>query len=441
MKNSFSTLVTAFFIAVPATAIHAAGLSWHSPLRVVECDVPSSSGLKGVWVARSLEGVSVGYTPQSGNPADVRWLRFGNAGAAYAEPVTSGVSLSGSESILSSLNGDTGYIVEADGVSTYFWVVDYSDYPLELNSITPSPEQDCSTQSLDISGKGDEIAYYTINGRRLALSRDIRLQYTTLTYDTDAGVYNSSSVEQSLEYLQPTVHVPAPLCDTAFTLSGDRFLSAWEEEERIESPAVDARAIACESTAVQEERDSENEVNTGSSGGAMGGSAPCIVHFTAAVTDAAIFHEWQFSRDSEFEDVNMRVTDLDFDYTFNEEGTTYVRLYCANADASCDVYGPVYDVSIGTSMLKCPNAFSPFNQDGVNDEWKVSYSSIISFECSIFNRYGHEIVTFNDPSHGWDGKSGGKFVPAGVYYYVISAKGADGKEYKLSGDVNILDYK
>ena len=30
---------------------------------------------------------------------------------------------------------------------------------------------------------------------------------------------------------------------------------------------------------------------------------------------------------------------------------------------------------------------------------------------------------------------------AGVYFYVIRAKGSDGKEYKLSGDINILRYK
>jgi len=31
-------------------------------------------------------------------------------------------------------------------------------------------------------------------------------------------------------------------------------------------------------------------------------------------------------------------------------------------------------------------------------------------------------------------------VPPGVYYYVIKAQGADGKNYKLSGDINIVGY-
>ena len=91
-------------------------------------------------------------------------------------------------------------------------------------------------------------------------------------------------------------------------------------------------------------------------------------------------------------------------------------------------------------MLRCPNAFSPGATPGINDEWKVVYKSIVSFECYIFNRWGEKMCEFHDPSQGWDGKYGGKVVPAGVYYYVIKAVGSDGRKYNLSGDINILGY-
>ena len=67
-----------------------------------------------------------------------------------------------------------------------------------------------------------------------------------------------------------------------------------------------------------------------------------------------------------------------------------------------------------------------------------SNKSIISFECHIFNRWGQQMAHLTDPSQGWDGKSNGKTVPAGVYFYVIRAEGADGKQYKLSGDINVV---
>jgi gliding motility-associated-like protein len=68
----------------------------------------------------------------------------------------------------------------------------------------------------------------------------------------------------------------------------------------------------------------------------------------------------------------------------------------------------------------------------------VSYASLISFECHIFNRWGTEMCSFTDPSQGWDGKYRGKFVPTGTYFYVIKAVGSDGVKYNKSGDINIL---
>ena len=98
------------------------------------------------------------------------------------------------------------------------------------------------------------------------------------------------------------------------------------------------------------------------------------------------------------------------------------------------------NITIGESVLECPNAFSPQGSEGINDEWRVSYRSIVEFQCWIFNRWGVEICHLTDPSQGWDGKYKGKYVKSGVYFYVIEARGADGKEYKLSGDINILNY-
>jgi gliding motility-associated-like protein len=188
--------------------------------------------------------------------------------------------------------------------------------------------------------------------------------------------------------------------------------------------------------AVQTEHTADNEKKQDSS--TLGGSAPCEITFTAIPTDAAIYHEWEFSSTSDFEDILDRYSDNVFTYTFNNQGTTYVRYIAGDNAGACFYEGDVYSISIGVSSLECPNAFSPYNQDGVNDEWKVSYQSLISFECHIFNRWGTEICSFTDPSQGWDGRYKGKFVPSGTYFYVIKAEGSDGVKYKKSGDINIL---
>ena len=87
-----------------------------------------------------------------------------------------------------------------------------------------------------------------------------------------------------------------------------------------------------------------------------------------------------------------------------------------------------------------PNAFSPKSTPGVNDLWKVSYKSLVSYQCNIFNRWGTQMFSSDNPADGWDGKYRGRFVPAGVYYYVIKARGADGVDYNRAGDINIIDY-
>lgn len=138
--------------------------------------------------------------------------------------------------------------------------------------------------------------------------------------------------------------------------------------------------------------------------------------------------------------ITYRFNEQDLEYTFTEEGVTYVRYIGSNSDGSCETYGDTYTISIGASDLKIPNAFSP-GDDGINDIWKVAYRSLLDFRCWIFDRNGNQMYHYDKPEGGWDGKYKGKYVKPGVYYYVIQATGADGKKYKKSGDINIIRYK
>ena len=96
-------------------------------------------------------------------------------------------------------------------------------------------------------------------------------------------------------------------------------------------------------------------------------------------------------------------------------------------------------VSISESVLEMPNAFSP-NGDGYNDIYKAKegYQSIVSFKAVIFNRWGQKLYSWDNIEGGWDGKFHGKTVPDGVYFVVVNARGADGREYKIRRDVNVL---
>lgn len=404
-------------------------------LQAVEVDATASSGLNKVYVLPYIHGVTAAFS--TANPAQVTWQRYSKLGGGYAEDVTS--TAEADASVLSHLEGDMGYIV-TDGTKRYaFWVADYSSAPLEFEALTLSPESDCSTMWLDFTGTAAPITAYGITGAPVKVSRELELTYSTLEFDPESFAYRQVTHTEVLESAAERIHCTPPLCQTDFTLSGDRFTRAWGEEYAVTSPVYDPMAVDAQTEAEQTTREVENEVRDDAS--SLGGSAPAEITFRAAVTDAALYHEWEVARDPEFVQSFLRYTDLEFTYTFREQGTFYVRLSAANDSGGCEYESETYQVSIGNSSLQCPNAFTPGTSEGVNDEWKVSYKSIVSFDCQIFDRNGRRLAHLTDPSQGWDGKVNGKVVPNGVYFYVIKAKGADGKNYKLSGDINTIGYK
>lgn len=413
-----------------------AGLTFRGcPLPAIAVDVPASTGLQKVYVLFYVHGVEAQFESATG--AQVKWQKYSSLGGGYAQDVPS--SQAGAVSTLSKLEGNMGYIVTDGSSTSCFWIVDYSTHPLEINGLTLSPESDCSTTWLDVDGLGDAITYYGITGVPQRIARDFRLTYSTLEFDESTYSYVQTERTETLDAIAARIYCTPPLCQTDFTLSGDRFAREWGEEQSATSPVYDPTAVDAHTSAAQAERDNDNEVKDETS--ALGGSGPVEVTFRAAVTDAALYHEWELARDSEFNQTFLRYSDLEFTHTFREQGTTYVRLLAANDAGSCEFIGETYEVFVGESALKCPNAFSPGASEGVNDEWKVSYKSILDFDCQIFDNQGRRVAHLTHPSQGWNGRRGGKLVPQGVYYYVIRATGTDGKKYKLSGDINIIGFK
>ncbi len=419
------------------TASHAAVTFDGSSKEAIFVTPESSTGLNGVIVLYDFNSAKMQYTAASA--ATVTWYRFSNLGGGYAEAVT-GVEFDGKTSSLD-LTGtsDMGYIIEEGTTRYYYWVVDYSGHRLELNSLSLAPDQECGTVSLNVSGRGEAITYYTINGQARELDRELALTYRTLSYNAEQETYDQVETTLQMSSLGSTIQTTAPLCDTEFELSGDRFLTQWGEGASITSESYTTKAVEAQTSATQSLRENDNEKDA--SVASLGGSAPVEIEFKAVCSDAAIYKEWQMSTDSEFENVTLRFNEDVTTYTFREYGTFYMRFVTSDASGECSHYGEVYDITIGESKLECPNAFSPGNADGVNDEWKVSYESIVSFECHIFNRWGVKMAELTDPSQGWDGKYKGKLVPSGVYFYVIKAEGADGQKYDLSGDINIINFK
>ncbi len=427
-------------ILLASTTLWGASLSFSGVGRQVLTEQPnSSSGLDAIYVLSEITGASASYVASSQN---VKWLKWGAQGAAYAQELPAGsVVKNGNRYTLSHIDGDCGYTIEDGGSIHYFWIVDYSRHRYNITNVLVGDDSDCAMTTLTTQGNADRIYYYSINARAYEINRNIHIIYSTLHADNESLSFTPIEADETVAYISGATRVPAPLCDTYFKVSGDKFLTAWGTPMECSSSYYNTTAVEAVVNVEQTNRDNDNEQSAEMGTATLGGSAPCEINMTATVSDAAIFHEWQITSDPSFNDVLLRANELEYTHTFSDMGTYYIRFVCADASGKCEWTSAPYTVFIGESRLLCPNAFSPNASPGVNDEWKVSYRSLISFECHIFNKWGVKVAELTDPSQGWDGKYGGKFVPAGVYYYVIKAVGADGVKYDLSGDINIVNYK
>ena len=177
------------------------------------------------------------------------------------------------------------------------------------------------------------------------------------------------------------------------------------------------------------------------------GSAPFTARFEASVENDEgydVRYEWRFLRDGQQAPFLTRY-ESSTEYTFTESGTFYVNCLVSfvrgGEELEYEMETP-FAINIANSKLEVPNAFTP-NGDGVNDVFKVKegYESIVEFHAQVFTRNGKRLYEWSDPADGWDGTmngQGGIDAPAGAYYFVLKARGADGLKYDRKMVINLL---
>ena len=181
----------------------------------------------------------------------------------------------------------------------------------------------------------------------------------------------------------------------------------------------------------------------------ISGEAPLDVSFrvvSEGIDDHTPAYEWHFRKDGATQDMLVRYEEST-QYTFTESGKFKVTLKTRLTDTGAELDSCSLTVTISESRLEMPNAFSP-NDDQKNDIYGAKgvsnpnstahYKSIVEFHGYIFNRWGQKLFEWTDVSKGWDGTYNGHPVKEGVYYVLVKAKGADGREYNIKKDVNLL---
>ncbi|MBL0019007.1 MAG: gliding motility-associated C-terminal domain-containing protein [Bacteroidetes bacterium] len=157
------------------------------------------------------------------------------------------------------------------------------------------------------------------------------------------------------------------------------------------------------------------------------------VQFTNGTTPIDLPVHWHFG-DSFYS------VEADPMHRFYTEGTYQVELIAYGANGCNDT--TVIPLIVSPVDTLIPNVFSP-NGDGINDYFDIFNQHeppTERFSLGIFDRWGHQVFSTQNPLDRWDGTvgGGGSPVPDGVYYYVIEMKFLKGKVINYAGPVTVL---
>jgi gliding motility-associated-like protein len=399
----------------------------------------ADSGLDTIAVLYGMDNAAITF--ESNNNSPMSWFKYTTN--PFDRLPLPGNQVGNKTTLSSGIQPNCGYGVTVGSNTYYIWLFDYTQYVPSSVSISSANDNLCEEVLLNVVAPKYSMKYIASNSAisYTVKNRNIPLKYKTMKFDEGAKKFvdEEQTIVLSELIANPRI-VEAPLRNTTFTLGDDRFALQWGLSRTIVSEDLPGNAVKAESDAKHVVRDVDNEVDKEI--GDLGGSAPVDLEFKAFANEpVAAYYTWQIASDKEFKNILATYPDKELRYTFHTYGKYSVRLLVSNNSNSCVDSSQVYeDIEITDSKLLAPNAFSP-NGDGKNDEFKVMYKSILSFEGWIFNRWGNELFHWSDPTKGWDGKAGGKYVTPGVYFYIFEATGSDGVKYKLKGSVNVFSKK
>ena len=127
-------------------------------------------------------------------------------------------------------------------------------------------------------------------------------------------------------------------------------------------------------------------------------------------------------------------------------GETFLNYYWTIVDMmGCTGSGGL-DVCV-RNRFQLPNAFSPGNNDGNNDVFRVvdfgkGLTPLEVKDFSVFNRWGQRVYLCEDfqcaTETGWNGRFNNVAQPGGTYFYRIVMQYADGSEIEWKGDLLLL---
>ena len=158
------------------------------------------------------------------------------------------------------------------------------------------------------------------------------------------------------------------------------------------------------------------------------GTAPLLVNFTNQSSGSGNIYSWNFGDDN-----NNTSSSTNPAHTYNTTGTYVVTLVVTDPSGLCSSTSTVTIDVFENSSIVVPNVFTP-NGDGKNDVFKITTTGIKDLNCDIFNRWGTKVANISGVNGTWDGSN----VNDGTFFFILTATGFDGQEYKQQGYINLF---
>lgn len=363
---------------------------------------------------------------------------------------------------------DGGYYTVQDGQKEYFYVFSYANYRANTADWQLDVTPKCESTILTLTGTLPKPLTYTLpDGRTRTIERTCSISYTGLAWSEGEMQWQDSAATVSMEFPQTTFTLPAIYKGTDITLSVDNIAQALGlEQDSVTTELSDGAVIAVKShvTSRTEVRGKQgelsNELERPTDESVLTGSAELRIQFYSNPTPAATYFSWRVYKGTALEYTR---NDENLFEVFSEPAAYRVLNYVSGMHCPCETCNQdstEVTVNISASDLRVPNVFTP-NGDGMNDEFRVQYRSIIEFHCWVYNRWGKLVYEWTDPAKGWDGNINGRPAAEGAYFYVIRARGSDADPkqgyttkgayrraqlnsdkmvgiYQLSGDINLI---
>lgn len=324
----------------------------------------------------------------------------------------------------------------ADTISTYYYVVDFSEYPSTLDSVWVDDSGDsCNYVQLYASITRQDIPVYDkLNDTTHVLTTPVKTVYQW----GQEGEDNSPS--KFTAPLNDTTYFCTPYSEDFFSSCDSAVL--YTDADTLETLLYTAIAVEIISFDASVPEDDGNS-NALESTTATSGSAPFGVTYTVEASgEEPVIQWWVWALENDQPASATYRYQESITHTFTEyqgESGYRVKVQVAGTGSLCFEEDSA-EVEVFESDLQVPNILIlGFGSEG---DFKVAYKSIdpSTFKASVYNRWGRLVHKWDDLESGWDGKSPvtGAYVSPGPYYYNIRATGTDGREYKLIGDVNVI---